>query len=155
MTEESARHTQSNKAQASSAFHEWLSRLQTELSENERLSLDANASPDQLQQRVDRASDLLVEVLPWVDSSHAQLLTHDQLTVLTDSATRLRHSTERLAAEQKQAAAARDLIAQTYRLLDLLNHTVDGSQSSFPLSLAPAIDELETLKVGLGFDRFI
>jgi hypothetical protein len=153
MSEESARQ---RKEQHETQSIEWLKQIRTQLDANQKMSLDANATPDQLQRRVSEASSVLVEVLPFVAEieastsstvSPSQLTAADPAAQLVIEAQRLRHSTEQLSQEHKQAARAQDLMTQTYRLLDLLNHTVDASLSSFPLSLQPAIDELEGLKV--------
>lgn len=172
MTEESARQQKAQRALRDAETQQWLDRIRTELTLNEQILLDAGATPEQLHRRVIDASAVLVQALPFVadadpstftatlTSPSSSISTAPELTSGMDAsrqlvieADRLRQSTERLALEQKQAARAQDLMAQTYRLMDLLNHTVEGSLSSFPVSFQPAIDELDVLKVC--FPRFI
>ncbi|KAI6207377.1 hypothetical protein M3Y96_00002700 [Aphelenchoides besseyi] len=146
MSEESARQKQAAKTETAHEFDLWTERVAAQLRANEQIAHDATATLDQLQKRVDEAAGVLVDVLPWIDSSP---LTQQQLNRVRGQTDRLRHSTEQLAAEQQHATKAQDLMAQSYRLLDLLNHTVENSLSLFPLSLQPAIDEFDTLKVSL------
>lgn len=160
MTEQTARQEKAQRELHDATTLQWLERVRNELRLNEQLSLDSSATPEQLHRRVSDSSALLVQALPFVaqiePSTSSQ--TVPQLTGAGSSTTspqhqlvieaeNLRQSTEKLAQEHKQAAKANDLMLQAYRLLDLLQNTLEATQSTFPASFQPAKDELDVLNV--------
>lgn len=147
MSEEKARQQKASKTQHEAECAQWLERLCTELKANEHLAKDSNATPDQLQRRVSEASAVLVQALflTGIDSSASSSITQEPNmttatwssppTELVQAADNLRKSTEQLEREHSRAKQAQDLMLQTYRLLDILNHDVESSLSSFPVSI--------------------
>uniref|UniRef100_A0A1I7S8L5 Calponin-homology (CH) domain-containing protein n=1 Tax=Bursaphelenchus xylophilus TaxID=6326 RepID=A0A1I7S8L5_BURXY len=140
--EDAARAADAAKAATVSEFGVLLVKVEEELREVDRALQSAPSAAAQ-QAELDRAADLLSTALRWAES---QPLTPQQANQLINKTDQLRQATETLAAQTKQTKALEDQTAQIWRLLDLLNHTVDGSLSLFPLSLQPAIDERLTLE---------
>lgn len=125
-----------------------LETVAAELRESDRLLTDSTVSSSELQRGADTSAVLLAQVLAWLSATP---LTSPQLTQLVHETDRLREAADALTLKLKTQQTVEVEMERTYRLLDLLNHTVESSRSLFPLSLQPAIDECKALEVRFWF----